>query len=112
MATLTITTLTPSGSRIISPIIHSNVIALLTHDFFFEITTDGISINGETDYKRLHTKNDMIPNFCKNVLTPYFQSTIKPIVLIVTTQRQVPDPEAAHLQTPSDHRRHYRRNGL
>jgi hypothetical protein len=54
----------------------------------------------------------MIPDFYKNDLTPYIQSTIKPIVLIVTTQVQVPDPEAAHLQTPSSHRRHYRHNGL
>jgi hypothetical protein len=54
----------------------------------------------------------MISNFYKNDLTPYFQSTIKSIVLIVTTQKQVPDPEAAHLQTPWNHRRHYRHNGL
>jgi hypothetical protein len=39
----------------------------------------------------------MVPDFCKNDLTPYFQSTIKPIILIVTNQVQVPDPEAAHL---------------
>jgi hypothetical protein len=87
---------------------------LLETRLFFEITTDGISINGKTDYKRLHKKikYNMIPYFCKNDLTPYFQSTMKPIDLIVTTQMQVPDPEAAHLQTPSNHRRHYRRNGL
>jgi hypothetical protein len=82
--------------------------------FFLKITTDGISINGETNYKRLHKKGkyNMILNFCKNDLTPYFQSTIKPIVLIVTTQKQVPDPETTHLQTPLNHRRHYRHNGL
>jgi hypothetical protein len=54
----------------------------------------------------------MVPDFCKNDLTPYFQSSIKPIVLIVTNQVQVPDPEVAHLQTPLNHRRHYRHNGL
>jgi hypothetical protein len=57
-------------------------------------------------------KYNMIPKFCKNDLTPYIQSTIKPIVLIVTTQVHVPDPEAAHFQIPSIHRRHYRHNGL
>jgi hypothetical protein len=60
-------------------------------------------------------KYNMILDFCKNDLTPYIQSTIKPIVLIVlivTTQVQVPNPEAAYLQTPSSHRRHYRHNGL
>jgi hypothetical protein len=57
-------------------------------------------------------KYNMILDFCKNDLTPYFQSTIKPIVLIVTTQVQVPNPEAAHLLTPSSHRRHYRHKGL
>jgi hypothetical protein len=57
-------------------------------------------------------KYNMVPDFCKNDLTPYFQSSIKPIVLIVTNQVQVPDPEVAHLQTPSNHRRHYRHNGL
>ena len=44
--------------------------------------------------------------------TPYFQIAIKPIVLIVTNQVQGPDPEAAHLQTPSSHRRHLRHIGL
>jgi hypothetical protein len=39
----------------------------------------------------------MVPDFCKNDLTPYFQSTIKPIILIVTNQVQVPDPEVVHL---------------
>jgi hypothetical protein len=57
-------------------------------------------------------KYNMIPDFCKNDLTPYFQSSIKSIVLIVTNQVQVPDPEVAHLQTPSNHRHHYRHNGL
>jgi hypothetical protein len=57
-------------------------------------------------------KYNMVPDFCKNDLTPYFQSSIKPIVLIVTNQVQVPDPEVAHLQTPSNHRRHYHHNGL
>jgi hypothetical protein len=33
-------------------------------------------------------KYNMIPDFCKNDLTPYFQSTIKPIVLIVTNKVQ------------------------
>jgi hypothetical protein len=42
-------------------------------------------------------KYNMVPDFFKNDLTPYFQSTIKPIILIVTNQVQVPDPEAAHL---------------
>jgi uncharacterized membrane protein YgcG len=57
-------------------------------------------------------KYNMVPDFRKNDLTPYFQSTIKPIVLIVTNQLQVPDPEVAHFQTPSSHRRHNRHNGL
>jgi hypothetical protein len=57
-------------------------------------------------------KYNMVPDFSKNDLTPYFQSTIKPIVLIVTNQVQVPDLEVAHLQTPSSHRRHYRHYGL
>jgi hypothetical protein len=57
-------------------------------------------------------KYNVVPDFCKNDLTPYFQSSIKSIVLIVTNQVQVPDPEVAHLQTPSNHRRHYRHNGL
>jgi hypothetical protein len=57
-------------------------------------------------------KYNMVPDFCKNNLTPYFQSTIKPIVLIITNQVQVPDPEVAHLQTPLSHRSHYRHNGL
>jgi hypothetical protein len=29
-------------------------------------------------------KYNMVPDFCKNDLTPYFQNTIKPIVFIVT----------------------------
>jgi hypothetical protein len=29
-------------------------------------------------------KYNMVPHFCKNDLTPYFESTIMPIVLIVT----------------------------
>jgi hypothetical protein len=45
-------------------------------------------------------KYNMVPDFCKNDLIPYFQSSIKPIVLIVTNQVQVPDPEVTHLQTP------------
>jgi hypothetical protein len=57
-------------------------------------------------------KYNMVPDFSKNDLTPYFQSTIKPIIPIVTNQVQVPDPEVDHLQTPSNHRRHYRHNGL
>jgi hypothetical protein len=57
-------------------------------------------------------KYNIISDFYKNDLTPYIQSTIKPIVLIVTTQVQVPNPEAAHLHTPSSHCRHYRHNGL
>jgi hypothetical protein len=57
-------------------------------------------------------KYNMISDFCKNDLTPYIQSTIMPIILIITTQVHVPEPEAAHLQTPSSHRRHYRHNGL
>jgi hypothetical protein len=44
--------------------------------------------------------------------TPYSQIAIKPIVLIVTTQVQRPNPEAARLQTPSSHRRHLRHIGL
>jgi hypothetical protein len=67
------------------------------------------SITNDSTEKR---KYDMIPDFYKNNLTPYIQSTIKPNVLIVTTQVLVPDPEAAHLHTPSNHRRHYRHNGL
>jgi hypothetical protein len=54
----------------------------------------------------------MVPDFCKNDLTLYFQNTIKPIVLIVTNQVQRPDPEVAHLQTPSSQRHHYRHIGL
>jgi uncharacterized membrane protein YgcG len=82
--------------------------------FFIEITTDGISTMTKpiTNDSTKKGKYNMIPDFCKNDLTQYIQSTIKPIVLIVTTQVQVPDPEAAHLQTPSSHRRHYRHNGL
>jgi hypothetical protein len=57
-------------------------------------------------------KYNMVLDFCKNDLTPYFQSSIKPIVVIVTNQVQVLDPEVAHLQTPSNHRRHYHHNGL
>jgi hypothetical protein len=48
-------------------------------------------------------KYNMIQDFCKNDLTPYFHNTIKPIVLIVTNQVQRPDSEVAHLQTPSSH---------
>jgi hypothetical protein len=44
--------------------------------------------------------------------TPYSQIAIKPIVLIVTTQVQRPNPESARLQTPSSHRRHLRHIGL
>jgi hypothetical protein len=82
--------------------------------FFFEITTVGISTMAKpiTNDSIKKGKYNMIPDFCKNDLTPYIQSTIKPIVLIVTTQVQVPDPEAAYLQTPSIHRCHYRHNGL
>jgi hypothetical protein len=66
-------------------------------------------ITNESTKKR---KYNMVPDFYKNDLTPYFQSSIKPIVLIVTNQVQVPDPEVAHLQTPSNHHRHYRHNGI
>jgi hypothetical protein len=45
--------------------------------------------------------------------TPYSQITLKSsIILIVTTQVQSPNPEAAHLHTPSNHRRHLRHIGL
>jgi hypothetical protein len=52
-------------------------------------------------------KYNMISDFCKNDLTPYFQIPIKPIILVVTKQVQRPDPEAAHLPTPSYHRRRH-----
>jgi hypothetical protein len=69
----------------------------------FEITTDGTSTMAKpiTNVSTKRGKYNMIIYFCKNNLTPYFQSTIKPIVLIVTNQIQVSDPEVAHLQTPS-----------
>jgi hypothetical protein len=56
--------------------------------FFFEITTDGILTMAKpiTNDSTKKGKYNMIPDFCKNNLTPYIQSTIKPIVLIVTTQ--------------------------
>jgi hypothetical protein len=57
-------------------------------------------------------KYNMDPDFCKNDLTPYFQNTSNPIVLIITNQVQGPDPEVADLQTPLSHRRHYRNIGL
>jgi hypothetical protein len=57
-------------------------------------------------------KYNMITEFCKNDFTPYFQNAIKPTILIVTNQVQGPDPEAAHLPTPSYHRRRHRRIGL
>jgi hypothetical protein len=81
---------------------------------FLEITTDGISIMAKpiTNDSTKKGKYNTIPDFCKNDLTPYIQSTIKPIVLIITTQVHVSDPEAAHLQTPSSHRHRYRHNGL
>jgi hypothetical protein len=81
---------------------------------FFEITTSGIStiVKPITNDSTEKGKYNMIPDFCKNDLTPYFQSTIKPIVLIVTNQVHRSDPEVAHLQTPSNHRRHYRHIGL
>jgi hypothetical protein len=34
----------------------------------------------------------MIKDFCKTDLTPYFQTTIKPIVIVVTKQIQRPEP--------------------
>jgi hypothetical protein len=81
---------------------------------FFEITNDGISTMAKpiTNDSIKKGKYNMVPDFCKNDLTPYFQNTIKPIVLIVTNQVQRPDPEVAHLQTPSSHCRHYRHIGL
>jgi hypothetical protein len=57
-------------------------------------------------------KYNMILNFCKKNLTPYFHSTIKPIVLVVANQVQRPDPEAAHLPTSSYHRRRRRHTSL
>jgi hypothetical protein len=57
-------------------------------------------------------KYNMIPEFCHKNLTPYFQNAIKPIVLVDTNQVQGPDPEAAHLPTPSYHRRRRCHTGL
>jgi hypothetical protein len=57
-------------------------------------------------------KYNMVPAFCQKNLTPYFQNAIKPIILVVTNQVQEPDPEAAHLPTPSYHRRRRRHTGL
>jgi hypothetical protein len=66
--------------------------------------------NGETDYKQLHKKGKY--NMDPEDHTPYSQITLKPIVIIVTTQVQSPNPEAARLQTPSNHRRHLCHIGL
>jgi hypothetical protein len=87
---------------------------IIVNLFLFEITTHGISTMTKpiTNDSIKIGKYNMIPHFCKNDLTPYIQSTIEPIVLIVTTQVQVPDPETAHLQTPSSHRRPYHHNRL
>jgi hypothetical protein len=81
---------------------------------FFEITTDGISTMAKpiTNDSTKKGKYNMVPDFCKNDLTPYFKNTIKPIILIVTNQVKGPDPEVAHLQTPSIHRYHYHHKGL
>jgi hypothetical protein len=57
-------------------------------------------------------KYNMVLEFCKKDLTPYFQNAIKLIVLIVTNQVQGLDPEAAHLPTPSYHRCCHRHTGL
>jgi hypothetical protein len=57
-------------------------------------------------------KCNMVPDFCKKDITPYFQNAIKPIVLVVTNQVQGPDPEAVHLPTPLYHRRCRRHTGL
>jgi hypothetical protein len=65
-------------------------------------------ITNDTKYKG---KYNMVPEFCKKDLTPYFQNTIKPIVLVVTNQVQGSDLEAAHLPTPSYHRRRRRHTG-
>jgi hypothetical protein len=54
----------------------------------------------------------MVSTFCQKNLTPYFQNAIKSIVLIVTNEVQEPDPEAAHLPTPSYRRRRRRHTGL
>jgi hypothetical protein len=78
--------------------------------FFLEITTDGISTmaNPNTNDSTKNGKYNMDPENH----TPYFQIAIKPIVLIVTNQVLVQDPEATHRQTPSSHRRHLRHIGL
>jgi hypothetical protein len=78
------------------------------------MTTDGILIITKpiTNDSIEKGKYNMMPDFCNNDLTPYIQSTIKPSVLIATIQVQVPDQEAAYLQTPSSHCRYYRHNGL
>jgi hypothetical protein len=73
---------------------------------------DGDGIHRQT---RLQTtskkkKYNMILYFYKKYVTPYFQNAIKLIIFIVTNQG--PDSEAAHLPTPSYHRRHRRHTGL
>jgi hypothetical protein len=69
-------------------------------------------VNPITNNTKNKGKYNMIPEFCKKDLTPYFQNTIKPIVLVITNQLLGPDLEAAHLPTPSYHHRHRRHTGL
>jgi hypothetical protein len=60
----------------------------------YDISTMAKQITNDSKKKG---KYNMVSDFCKNDLTPYFQNIIKPIVLIVTNQVQRLDPEVAHL---------------